>query len=332
MTDAVLIYGFGGPEAAEEVMPFLKRVTGGRVPEARLNAVAEHYHLFGGRSPINDQNRALVRAVEQELAARSHPWPVFFANRHSAPELQDVGQGLQAQGVKRVAVFVTSAYGSFSGCRAYRQEASEKLKGLSTPPELIYCQKLFDQHGFVVANAAHLEGVWNKSNATPGRSQLLFTAHSIPLAMDKTAPYQEQLQHTCAAVADAVGIDRWELVWQSRSGPPSVPWLEPDVSEAIALHHERGGEHVVVHPIGFLSDHMEVIYDLDLEAKQTAEKLGVRFDRVPTVGTHPAFVQTVVDSVEVALGRPPGPTVGDTTLTCKPGCCAYQPVFRTKAG
>ncbi len=325
MADAVLVYSFGGPEAPGEVMPFLKRVTGGRVPEERLSKVAEHYHHFGGKSPINDQGRALVGAIKQELDARDHVWPVYFANRHTPPELEAVTRQMVSDGIGRVAVFVTAAFGSFSGCRVYREEAFEKLKSIEGRPEFIYCAKLYDQHGFVEANAEHLQDVWRRSGATHGETRLLFTAHSIPLAMAKTAPYQEHLNHSCAAVASQLGIDAWDLVWQSRSGPPSVPWLEPDVNDAIAKHHDAGCEHVIVHPIGFLSDHMEVIYDLDIEARETAEKLGMRFDRVHTPGTHPSFVSAVVDLIERALGRPPGPDVGDTTLSCKPGCCAYQP-------
>lgn len=322
----MLVYSFGGPEGPDEVMPFLERVTSGRVPQSRLEKVAEHYHHFGGKSPINEQSRALAEALRAEFASRNHVWPVYRANRHTEPEVATTVTKMARQGIERIAVFVTSAYGSYSGCRVYREEAAQKLKTVDSPPELIYCRKPFNQVGFIDANAENLERSWKASGARLGQTRVLFTAHSIPLSMAKTAPYQEQLNHACAAVAHAAGIeDGWDLVWQSRSGPPSVPWLEPDIGSAITRHHESGCAHVLVHPIGFLSDHMEVIYDLDIEAKELAQKMGIRFDRVPTVGTHPKFVQSVADSVEVALGRPPGPDVGDTTLACKPGCCAYQP-------
>ncbi|WP_157246107.1 ferrochelatase [Nonomuraea typhae] len=282
--DALLILSFGGPEGPEDVMPFLENVVRGRnVPRARLEEVAEHYHHFGGVSPINRQNRDLIEAVRPTLDV-----PVYWGNRNWAPFGEDTVRQMKEDGVRRAAVFATSAFAGYSSCRQYYEDIAR----ISLPdgPELVKLPHYGDHPGFVTAMADRVR----EALAGLGRddARLIFTAHSIPLAHARSA-YESELRRSAELVDAALGrTGDWDLVWQSRSGPPQVPWLEPDVLDH--LREVKAGS-VVLAPIGFVSDHMEVVYDLDTEAVQVAGELGLPMARAGTVGTHPAFVRVVAD-------------------------------------
>jgi protoporphyrin/coproporphyrin ferrochelatase len=338
--DAVLLLGFGGPEALDEVRPFLERVTAGRgIPPERLDEVGHHYVTLGGVSPINAQNRALRDALAAALADRDHPIPVVLANRNSPPFVKDVLSGLVASGAHRLLALATSAYSSYSSCRQYRQDVGAALEGF---PGLgiVKVQPFPDLPGFIEAAAEALVPVLTE----PGRRPyILVTTHSIPMSMARTSGPEEGwpadpgtpgtyvTQHLAVAeaavtlAAERAGVDvpPWRLVFQSRSGPPAMPWLEPDVNDVLAELAAAGVKDVVAAPMGFLSDHVEVVWDLDTEAAATASELGIRFTRVPTVGTHPIFVGGLADLLVRHLDstppRPPGP--GEL---CFGNCCAPQ--------
>ena len=322
--DAVLLVSFGGPESMDEVMPFLRRVTAGRnVPEERLLLVAEHYFERDGVSPINDQNRALLSALREALP----DVPVYWGNRNSAPWLADAFTEMAANGVTRVIAVFTSAYSSYSGCRQYRENLAE-ANTVGLP--VVKIPNYYNLTGFVAGNLDNLRA--SLTDVAPD-ARVVFTTHSIPVAMqDGSGPGGGQYvaQHLAVAqylmeqVAARTGVVYgWDLVYQSRSGPPQVPWLEPDINDHMRELANAGTTSVVVAPIGFISDHMEVVQDLDTEAAETAAELGLAFRRVPTVGLHPGFVAGLATSIEavrgggevdVAFGEPlPTP--------CLTGCC-----------
>ena len=307
-TDAILLVSFGGPEGPDDVMPFLRNVTRGRgISNERLAAVAEHYHLFGGVSPINQHNRDLIAALTDELASRGVELPVYWGNRNWAPMLADTVAQMRDDGISRAAGFVTSAFGSYSGCRQYSEDI-ERAR-IAVGPDAPTIGKLppfWDQEGFLSAMADRL----GAARQTEPTAPVVFTAHSIPESMAATAPYVAQLNEACRRVADRTGTSQWSLAYQSRSGPPQVLWLEPDIGDELDRLAADGADGVILVPIGFVADHMEVIYDLDTEARHRADMLGLRLTRTPTVGTHPAFVKMIADLV---LGPPP-------TL-CPPDCC-----------
>ncbi|MYB08864.1 MAG: ferrochelatase [Acidimicrobiia bacterium] len=306
--EAILIVSFGGPEGPDDVMPFLRNVTRGRgIGDERLAAVAEHYHLFGGVSPINQCNRDLVAALAAELGARGVDLPLYWGNRNWSPMLADTMAQMRDDGVSSAVGFVTSAFGSYSGCRQYAEDI-ERARATVGPdaPVVHKVPPFWDQEGFLSAMADNLAVA---RQAEPA-ALVVFTAHSIPESMAATAPYEAQLNEACRRVAERVGAAEWSLAYQSRSDPPQVPWLEPDIGDELDRLAERGADAVIVVPIGFVADHMEVIYDLDTEALQQANMLGLRLIRVPTVGTHPAFVKMIADLV---LAPPPA--------LCPVDCC-----------
>jgi protoporphyrin/coproporphyrin ferrochelatase len=309
--EALLVLSFGGPEGHDDVMPFLENVTRGRgIPRERLEEVAEHYHHFGGVSPINEQNKALIAAIEKELAAAGIDLPVYWGNRNWAPYVEDTWAQLAADGIEHVYVFATSAYASFSGCRQYHEDIARARVATTHPtrPGGPTAEKLphyFDTPGFVQANADALaEAIASLPEELRGTARLVATAHSIPDSMAAAAgpqghAYEAELMAAAErVVAEAAPGRTFDLVWQSRSGPPSVPWLEPDVNDHLRALAASGETAVVVFPVGFVSDHLEVIWDLDNEAKQTAEELGLVFARAATAGTHPAFVESIRMLVE----------------------------------
>jgi ferrochelatase len=298
--DAVLLVSFGGPDGPDDVMPFLENVLRGRnVPRERMLEVAEHYHHFGGRSPINAQNVALIEALRKELAAHGPDLPVYWGNRNWHPLLADTLREMADNGIKRVAAFVTSAYSSYSGCRQYRENIAAACASLGDrAPRVDKLRVFFNHPGFVGPMAANLSRSLaafpaDQRAATP----VLFTAHSIPLSMAESCRYLAQLREACRLVATEAGVTTWELVFQSRGGPPTQPWLEPDVCDSIRALHADGHDRVVVAPIGFISDHMEVLYDLDTEAADLCQSLGMKFQRTATVGTAPAFVTMIRDLI-----------------------------------
>jgi ferrochelatase len=333
--DALLLLSFGGPEGHDDVMPFLENVTRGRgVPRERLEEVAEHYHHFGGVSPINDQNKALLAALEEELGGAGLALPVYWGNRNWAPYVEDVWRRMADDGIEHVYVLATSAYASFSGCRQYHEDVARARVALSEDPSAPAgptAEKLphyFDQPGFVRANA---DALAQALASLPGElresARLVATAHSIPDAMAAVAgpqghAYEAELTAAARAVVDAAAPGRpVDLVWQSRSGPPSVPWLEPDVNDHLRALAAEGERAVVLFPVGFVSDHLEVVWDLDNEARETAEEVGLAFARAATAGTHPAFVRSLVDLlVERRAGGEP--RLG---TNCPASCCLVAP-------
>jgi ferrochelatase len=298
--DALLIVSFGGPEKPEDVMPFLENVTRGRgIPRERLLGVAEHYYHFGGRSPINDQNRSLIAVLEELLASEGPRMPVFWGNRNWSPNLADTVAEMRDRGVKRAAAFITSAYGSYSGCRQYLDDIDRARAEVGEGVPDIYRLPVFNlDPGFVRPMAANVRTALAEFGAPP---HVAFTAHSVPKMMADTSPYVKQLEDTCQAIAGELGHRDWRLVYQSRSGPPGQPWLEPDILQYIRELHAQGRRELVVAPVGFISDHMEVVYDLDFEAAQLCAELGMKMARAGTVGTAPEFVRMIR---ELLLGRP----------------------------
>lgn len=341
--DAVLLLSFGGPEAPEEVMPFLRRVTAGRgIPDERLEAVAEHYYHFGGRSPINDQNRALLAALRAELDSRGLRLPLFWGNRNSEPFLDETLREAFDAGHRRVVTVTTSAYSCYSSCRQYRENLAEGVTSLGDDAAEMVVDKIgpyAPRPGFERSNLGHLVRSLRSLDGAPDRDiALLFVTHSIPDAMDETSGPGDgegrlyQRQHLALASRLTEEANRLlgreltgELVLCSRSGPPSQPWLEPDVNDRIEQLAADGVKSVVLAPIGFVSDHMEVAFDLDTEALETAQRVGVELVRVPTVGTDPLFVTDLVDALveraAEARGIEPPQFEGRRPSVCAPGCC-----------
>ncbi|MBW3620949.1 MAG: ferrochelatase [Actinobacteria bacterium] len=325
---AILLVSFGGPEAPDEVLPFLRNVTRGRdVPDARLEEVGRHYRRFGGRSPINDHNRALATALEAELAGAGIHLPVVLGNRNWHPFLAETLADLGDRGVRRALAVVTSAYSSYSGCRQYREDVARARAGVGDgAPEVDKVRVFYNHPGFVAAQADRVREALDELDAEVRDDvRLVFTTHAIPRTMSRHSDYEVQTYEACRLVVEALGIPyAWDLVFNSRSGPPAVPWLEPDVNDHLEALAGDGCRTVVVVPIGFVSDHMEVIYDLDVEAAATAERLGMTFVRVGTVGTHPRFVtglrelveERVRDAPRLALG-----TRGPSWDACPLDCC-----------
>ncbi|HET7304364.1 MAG TPA: ferrochelatase [Segeticoccus sp.] len=346
--DAVLLLSFGGPEAPEEVMPFLRTVTAGRgIPDERLESVAEHYHHFGGRSPINDQNRALLAALRAELDRREVGTRVLWGNRNSAPFVTDALRQAHEQGVRRVVTIVTSAYSSYSSCRQYREDLAAALQTLQDEGRDLVIDKIRPYPNHPAFTRTNTRLVTDAARAAlrdteADRLRLAYVTHSIPVGMDDTSgpgdsegnAYQRQHAQLAAAITDEVaatlGVElRDQLVYCSRSGPPSQPWLEPDVGDHLRELAAEGAQTVVLAPIGFVSDHMEVRYDLDTEAQEVADELGLRLVRVPTVGTDTEFVSGLVDLVEERAAQargedvtgPAWPDPHPLPAVCPAGCC-----------
>nr|WP_035062559.1 ferrochelatase [Cellulomonas bogoriensis] len=365
--DAILLVSFGGPEGQDEVLPFLRNVTRGRgIPDERLEEVAHHYRAFGGVSPINDQNRELKAALEGELAARGLELPVLWGNRNWDPYLADAVREAHAAGHRRLLAVVTSAYSSYSSCRQYREDLAAALDttGLAGEMHIDKVRQYFDHPGFVTPFVEGVrEALLRTRDAQPDLdltrdAHVLFVTHSIPTATAvQSGPPVADLgpdgaygaQHRAVAeivMASAGGVSDvgtggsaaqlaavpWSLVYQSRSGDPRTPWLEPDINDAITDLAEKGTKAVVIVPIGFVSDHMEVLWDLDEEAMTTAKDAGLHAERVPTPGVHQAYVSGLIDLVQERLATGPDDTaphprpalspLGPWYDVCRPGCCA----------
>ncbi|MBI4503312.1 MAG: ferrochelatase [Gemmatimonadetes bacterium] len=294
--DAVLVVSFGGPEGLEDVMPFLENVTRGRnIPRERLEEVAHHYEHFAGVSPINERNRVLIRALQAELQNHGPRLPVYFGNRNWHPQVADTVRQMGDDGVKRAIVFVTAGFSCNSGCRQYREDVVRAAESVGEgAPEFDKLRVFYNHPRFVQANAENLQRALAQiPDGRRDRARLAFTAHSIPDAMARRSAYEKQLQEACRLVAEAAGVKRWDLVYQSRSGPSHVPWLGPDVLSHLEDLARQGTRDVVVDPIGFISDHIEVLWDLDEEARIKAGELGMNLIRVPTVDTHPEFITMI---------------------------------------
>ncbi|HZQ55032.1 MAG TPA: ferrochelatase [Bryobacteraceae bacterium] len=293
MYDALLIVSFGGPEKSEDVLPFLENVTRGRnVPHERLLEVAEHYYRFGGKSPINDQCRALIAALRAEFDKNGPRLPIYWGNRNWHPFLADTLRQMRDDGIRGAAAFVTSAYSSYSGCRQYRENIAAAQAEVGPGASEIHKLPVFYNHpGFIEASADRVrEALAQFRKNEPNWVRLVISAHSIPCSMAATCDYEKQLRETSRLVAEAVGFREWDLVFQSRSGPPGQPWLGPDILDHLKTLPSRD---VLLAPLGFVSDHLEVLYDLDVEAADLARQLGIRMVRAQTVGTHPAFIRMI---------------------------------------
>ncbi|WP_265444009.1 ferrochelatase [Flexivirga meconopsidis] len=344
--DAIVVLSFGGPESTEEVMPFLRRVTAGRgVPDERLEAVAEHYYARGGKSPINDQTRALQQALHAELRRRGVATPVLLGNRNSEPFLVDTLRQAQDAGARQVLIVTTSAYASYSSCRQYREDIAAALIELADEDRQLAVDKIrqYATHpSFTRVNARLVtEAVRGCGQPDDDKLRVVFVTHSIPEAMDDTSGpgdgegnlYEHQHDEIAHVILDEAGItlDRnlsGALVYCSRSGSPSQPWLEPDVNDHLRSLAAQGVTDVVVAPIGFVSDHMEVVHDLDTEAAATAAEVGLKMTRVPTVGTDPEFVMGLADLVEERAAQARGEQVelvgwpgAPMPPICAAGCC-----------
>ncbi|MCC2312877.1 ferrochelatase [Cellulomonas sp. zg-B12] len=350
--DAVLLFSFGGPNGPDDVLPFLRNVTVGKnIPDERLADVAEHYHHFGGRSPINEQNLALRAALQDELRRRGLDVPVVWGNRNWEPYTRDALTEARAAGARRIVALVTSAYSSYSGCRQYRENLWTALDEVATPdgePLVVdKARSYFNHPGFVQANVDAVVEAYEGTPADAAWPRLVFVTHSIPDTMEDAsrvagASYREQHLDVARTVADAAGqrLGRgveWDLAYCSRSGPPSQPWLEPDVNDHLAVLAAAGTTSVVLSPIGFVSDHMEVAFDLDTEALETARELGMTAVRADSVGVREPFVRGLADLLleraaiaradDAGLPRPAEATVGQLPpfrSVCVPGCCRMR--------
>lgn len=341
--DALLVLSFGGPERPEDVMPFLENVTRGRgVPRARLEAVAQHYLHFGGVSPINELNRDIIAAVEGELASTGLALPVYFGNRNWHPMVEDTVARMAADGVGSALVFPTSAWGGYSGCLQYHEDIA-RARAACGPgaPELVKLRQYFDHPLLVEAFADAIRAAHDTIPADRRESaRLVFTAHSIPVAADIAAGppadggrlYSRQVAEAARLCAAATGFAEYDVVWQSRSGPPQVPWLDPDIVDHLENLSGKGVDAVVVCPVGFVSDHLEVIWDLDNEAKEKAAELGMSFARAGTPGADPRFARLVVELIgehveggeQRRLGTVPGYGCTRDGAPCVIGCCAVR--------
>ena len=313
MSEAILLVSFVGPEGHDDVIPFLENVLRGRnVPRERMMEVAQHYHHFGGVSPINQQNRALLFALRDLLAKSGPNLPVYWGNRNWHPMLPDTMAQMQADGITKAYAFVTSAFSSYSGCRQYR----ENIAAAGPGPEVLKLRVYYNHPGFI---ETMIDNVKAKLAIAPD-AELIFTAHSIPMSMADSCKYVAQLQEASRLVAAAVGKP-FQLAFQSRSGPPTQPWLEPDINDVLS---DISASAVIVVPIGFVSDHMEVIHDLDTEARQTAELRGIQFLRAATAGCDPRFVAMIRELVLERMGqtaqRALG-TFGPSHDVCPLDCC-----------
>ena len=314
--DALLLVSFGGPEGMDDVIPFLENVLRGRnVPRERMLQVAHHYEMFGGISPINQQNRNLIAALEKELAENGPKLPIYWGNRNWHPLLPDTLARMAQDGIKNALAFVTSAYSSYSSCRQYRQNISDAQAAVGPDASRVEKLRVFYNHPlFIEANVDHIRTALAQLEDAASAT-LVFTAHSIPESMAVNCDYAAQLAEAGGVVAHALGIKNWQLVYQSRSGSPSQPWLGPDIVEHLRTLHREGVKNVVVAPIGFVSDHMEVVYDLDIEARKVADELGMKMVRAATAGTHPAFVRMIRELVMERMDD----TVPENV--CRPDCC-----------
>jgi len=301
-------------------------VRGRNVPQQRLLEVAEHYHQFGGVSPLNAQNRKLVAAVQKELDANGPKLKVYLGNRNWHPFLDDTFRQMRADGIRRALGFFTSAFSSYSSCRQYLENiAAARVEVGRGAPTVDKLRAYFNHPGFIEANIDRTQAAWAEIPSQRRQAaQLVFTAHSIPMSMATGCEYEGQLREASRLVAAAIGDVSWQVVYQSRSGPSMQDWLEPDINIALRELATRGVRDVIVVPIGFISDHMEVVYDLDTEAQQTARSLGLNAVRAATVGTHPRFVQMIRELIVARISGPDQPalgTEGPSHGICADDCC-----------
>ena len=349
--DAILLVSFGGPEGMSDVMPFLENVLRGRnVPRERMLSVAKHYEIFGGVSPINEQNRKLITALERALEINGPHLPVYFGNRNWHPLLPDTIQKMRDDGIKNALAFVTAAYSSYSSCRQYLENIAEAQNAIGDgSPQIEKLRAFYNHPLFIEANVDSVQAALEQiPEARRSQTQILFTAHSIPLSMARNCNYEAQLLEASRLVFEGVAagaepvssgksestITRqlkprsYKLVFQSRSGSPSQPWLGPDVSDYLRQLRSNDVSDVVVSPIGFVSEHMEIVYDLDNEAMALCRELGLNMVRAATAGTHPAFVEMIRELIleQLEPGREKRflGALGPARDACAPECCMIR--------
>lgn len=318
--DALLLLSFGGPEGMDDVIPFLENVLRGRnVPRERMLRVARHYEMFGGVSPINQRNRELIAALERELEQNGPRLPIYWGNRNWHPLLPETLRRMAAGGVRNALAFVTSAYSSYSSCRQYLQNIGDAQSEVGpTAPRVEKLRTFYNHPLFIEANVDQIRTALARLG-DPGSAHLVFTAHSIPESMAANSDYASQLATTGTLIAQSLSIENWKFVYQSRSGSPAQPWLGPDILDHLQSLPAAGVRDLVVAPIGFVSDHMEVVYDLDVEAQKLARQLGVNMVRAATAGTHPAFVRMIRELILERINNKIPANI------CAPDCCLNSP-------
>lgn len=326
--DAVLVVSFGGPEGPDDVMPFLDNVFRGiPVTDETKARIAERYALFGGVSPINAQTRAFIDALRRELAANGPALPIYWGNRNWHPYLTDAFEKMSRDGVRRAVAYVTSTFSTYSSCRKYRENLYEAAASVAHPPDIDRLRSHFNHPLFIEAFAERVTEALERVPAERrAAAPVLFTAHSLPLSMARHSPYEAQLDAACRLVGDALEHQRWRLVYQSNNARyGGEPWLGPDIGEALLELADEGYEDVVVAPIGFVSDHLEVVLDLDREAAAVASERGLNFVRAATVGTHPAYVAMVRDLICERMKSEPARralgSLGPAHDFCPSDCC-----------
>ena len=330
--DALLVVSFGGPNGPDDVMPFLENVLRGKnVPRERMLEVSEHYQHFGGKSPINDQNLALIEAIKADLAANGIDLPVYWGNRNWHPLFADTLEQMKKDGIKKSLAFFTSIFSCYSGCRQYRENIIEAQEQVGPDaPEVHKLRMAFNHPLYIGASADRVQKALDQiPESRRSATRVVFTAHSIPLSMAENCKYETQLNEASRLIMEAIGENPWDLVYQSRSGPPQQPWLDPDICDHIQALHDAGGiEDIVIMPVGFVSDHMEVMFDLDTEAMDICKELSINMVRAGSVGVHPQFVSMVSQLIlerttgaeKQAIGNmPPNWDV------CPKDCCTYTP-------
>jgi len=327
--DAILVVSFGGPESKEEVMPFLENVLRGRnIPRERILTVAEHYYHFEGKSPINQQTRELIAALEAELERNGPKLPIYWGNRNWHPLLAETLQKMKLDGIRRALGFVTSAYSSYSGCRQYREDIALAQSEVGPGAPVVDKVRAFFNHPAFVE--ATIERVEEALRAVPadarGNVQIVYLAHSIPVSMANSSDYVKQLEEVRRLVSAELGHTHGALVYQSRSGAPGQPWLGPDILEYLRrVKAENLASAVVLAPISFVSDHMEVLYDLDIEARQLCDALGLPMTRAKTVGVHPKFIgmirELILERMNPGMARRAVGVLGPRADVCAEDCC-----------
>ena len=330
--DALLVVSFGGPNGPDDVMPFLENVLRGKnVPRERMLEVSEHYQHFGGASPINEQNLALIEAVKADLAEKGIDLPVYWGNRNWHPMFADTLEQMKKDGIKKSLAFFTSIFSCYSGCRQYRENIIEAQEQIGPDaPEVHKLRMAFNHPLYIGASADRVQTALDQiPQERRTAARIVFTAHSIPLSMAENCKYETQLAEASRLIMEAIGENPWDLVYQSRSGPPQQPWLDPDICDHIQALHDKGGtEDIVIMPVGFVSDHMEVMFDLDTEAMDLCKELSINMVRAGSVGVHPQFVSMISELIlerttgaeKLAIGNMPA-----NWDVCPKDCCTYAP-------
>tara|TARA_B100000029_G_scaffold278554_1_gene272856 strand:- start:8971 stop:10041 length:1071 start_codon:yes stop_codon:yes gene_type:complete len=324
--DAILVISFGGPEGPDDIMPFLDNVLKGlNVPTHVKSNIAKRYERFGGISPINQETRSFIETLESKIQKNGPQLPIYWGNRNWNPLLTETVNQMAEDGIKNAIAYVTSTFSSYSGCRKYREDLYEAIQGIDNPPNIDKLRVGYNHPGFITAVSDKTRLAIAEADAPSEKTLVMFTAHSLPLSMAKCTDYEVQLREACYLVGQSIGLISWQLAYQSNNASYGEPWLEPDISDALEQAKTDGYSHIIIVPIGFVCDHMEVVLDLDIEAKEQAENLGLNMIRAATVGNHPAYIEMVRDLIMERISKDPerkylgnrGPN-GDY---CPPDCC-----------